>query len=105
MVSKKTNTYDGSNIDVYEGTEAIRKRPTMYGGNLQGMALHLAKEVLDNSVDEFLNKYGTTIEIDYNEKENILTIADDGRGLPVDIHPKLNEPTMEVLVTSIHSGK
>ena len=101
---KKNNTYDGSNINVYEGTAAIRKRPTMYGGSLQGMALHLVKEIVDNSVDEFLNNHGDMVEITYDQKINMITVRDNGRGMPIDIHPVQKIPTIELLVTKIHAG-
>ena len=110
-MSKVSNNYTGDNIKVLDNMTAIRTRPNMYIGstdkvpNVLSAVDILYKEAIDNSVDEFLNGYLTdSIFVEYNEKENKLLVADSGRGLPIDIHPKFKIPTMEVLLTMSHSG-
>ena len=99
------NNYDASNIEVLEGLEPVRHRPGMYIGGTDSNALHhLAIEIIDNAMDEVVAKHATKINVELLEN-NILTISDNGRGIPVDIHPKFkNKSALEVIMTTLHSG-
>jgi len=96
--------YDATNIQILEGTEAVRMRPAMYIGDTHVRGLHhLVYEVVDNSVDEAMGGYCTHIEVDINENESI-TVTDNGRGIPVDIHKTEKKPAVEVVLTTLHAG-
>jgi topoisomerase-4 subunit B len=99
------NDYDASSIEVLEGLEPVRRRPGMYIGGTDERALHhLAAEVLDNSMDEAVAGFATRIEVTL-EPGNRLTIADNGRGMPIDEHPKYpGKSALEVILTMLHSG-
>jgi DNA gyrase subunit B len=98
------SNYDASNIQILEGLEAVRKRPGMYIGSTGSRGLHhLVWEIIDNSIDEALGGYATNIKLEIL-KDDIIKVTDDGRGIPVDLHPKTNRPAVETILTSLHSG-
>jgi len=99
------STYTAKDITVLQGLEPVRKRPGMYigGVNVQGLH-HLVWEILDNSVDEAMNGYATSIQVTLHEDHSSITLSDDGRGIPVDKHPKVKKSALEVILTTLHSG-
>ncbi len=98
------SNYDASNIQILEGLEAVRKRPGMYIGSTGSRGLHhLVWEIVDNSIDEALGGYATDVKLELL-KDEIVRVTDDGRGIPVDLHPKTNRPAVETILTSLHSG-
>ena len=104
MAKKNLSDYKAENIQVLEGLEAVRKRPAMYIGDVGSRGLHhLINEVVDNSIDEAMAGYCDELEVILNEDGSV-TIIDNGRGIPVDEHPKIKLPAVEVVLTKLHAG-
>ena len=103
--SKSINKYSSENIEILEGLEPVRKRPGMYIGGIDTKAMHhLVVEILDNSIDEVINNFATQIEVALLSNDTV-QIADNGRGIPVDPHPKFkNKSALEIILTTLHSG-
>src|SRR3954453_2751716 len=97
--------YTAADITVLEGLEPVRKRPSMYIGSVDAKGLHhLVWEIVDNAVDEYLNGYADSIHVTLHKSGDTVTVHDNGRGIPVDMHPKHKRPALELLRTPLHSG-
>src|SRR5947209_14729804 len=100
-----TATYTAKDITVLEGLEPVRKRPSMYIGGVDSKGLHhLVWEIVDNAVDEYLNGYADSITVILHKAGDAVTVIDNGRGIPVDPHPKYKKPALELILTTLHSG-
>src|SRR5512139_803251 len=103
--AQKQESYSGADIDVLEGLDPVRKRPAMYIGGTDSRGYHhLLWEILDNSIDEAMNGHARRIEVVIDADHKGATVKDDGRGIPVDIVPKLKKPALEVVLTMLHAG-
>ncbi|MGE3809633.1 MAG: ATP-binding protein, partial [Gemmataceae bacterium] len=97
--------YTAKDITVLEGLEPVRRRPSMYIGGVDAKGLHhLLWEIVDNAVDEYLNGYADSVAVTLHKPGDAVTVADNGRGIPVDIHPKFKKPALELILTTLHSG-
>ncbi len=100
-----TTQYTAENIEVLEGLEPVRKRPSMYIGGVDVRGYHhLLWEIVDNSVDEAINGHAKKIEVSIDKDRKGATVVDDGRGIPVDIHPKFKKPALELILCTLHAG-
>ncbi|HWY86575.1 MAG TPA: DNA topoisomerase IV subunit B [Gemmataceae bacterium] len=98
-------TYTAKDISVLEGLEPVRKRPSMYIGDPDKKGLHhLVWEIVDNAVDEYLNSFADAITVTLHKSGDAVTVVDNGRGIPVDPHPKYKKPALELILTTLHSG-
>ena len=106
MARATSTAYKASDIEVLEGLDPVRKRPGMYIGGTEGPAglHHLLKEIVDNSIDEAMNGYADEIEVTLHEDQESITVADNGRGIPVDNHPKFKKSALEIILTTLHAG-
>ena len=99
-----SESYGAKDLEVLEGLEAVRQRPGMYIGTTGSKGMHhILWEIVDNSIDEVANGYGDTIEIELHE-DNVVSVKDNGRGIPVDIHPKYKVPGVYLVFTKLHAG-
>ena len=97
--------YTADSIKVLGGMEAVRKRPAMYIGGTDAHGYHhLLWEILDNSIDEAINGHAKSIEVVLDEDLKGVSVQDDGRGMPVDMHPKFKKPALEIILGTLHAG-
>ncbi|HQX51836.1 MAG TPA: DNA topoisomerase IV subunit B [Planctomycetaceae bacterium] len=105
LPAKSSSSYTGEDIEVLEGLEPVRRRPSMYIGGVDSRGLHhLLWEIVDNSVDEFLAGECDRITVTLHKDGSSCTVHDNGRGIPVDKHPKMKKSTLEVILTTLHAG-
>lgn len=101
----RSGTQTAADIVVLEGLEAVRKRPSMYIGSVDESGLHhLVWEIVDNAIDEYINNYADVITVTLHKSGDAITVTDNGRGIPVDMHPKHKRPGLELILTTLHSG-
>jgi DNA gyrase subunit B len=105
MTAATSSKYTAAELTALEGLEPVRKRPSMYIGGVDGKGLHhLVWEIVDNAVDEYLNGFADSIHVTLHKSGDAVTVQDNGRGIPVDVHPKLKKPGLEVVLTVLHAG-
>lgn len=103
--AEDTSTYDSSQIQVLQGLDPVRKRPGMYIGSTGQRGLHhLIYEILDNSIDEIQGGFATCVYVDMDLGTNVVTIRDNGRGIPTDVHPTTGKSALETVLTVLHAG-
>src|SRR5262245_12726418 len=103
--ANKSNSYTGSDIKVLKDLEPVRERPAMYIGDVGKDGLHhLVWEIVDNAVDEYLNGHADTITVTLHKGGDAVTVTDNGRGIPVDLHPVEKRPTLELILMTLHAG-
>src|SRR5689334_9648367 len=104
-MSAATASYTAKDISVLEGLEPVRRRPSMYIGGVDVKGLHhLVWEIIDNSVDEYLAGVADSITVTLHKKGDAVTVQDNGRGIPVDNHPKFKRSALELILCTLHSG-
>jgi DNA gyrase/topoisomerase IV subunit B len=104
-LSTAKREYTAADLQALEGLEAVRKRPSMYIGGVDAKGLHhLVWEIVDNSVDEYLNGFADHVTVTLHKSGDAVTVTDNGRGIPVDVHPKYRKPGLELILTTLHSG-
>ena len=100
-----STNYTAKDITVLEGLEPVRKRPGMYIGGVGSAGLHhLVWEILDNAIDEAMNGHAANIRVTLHKDGTSITVEDDGRGIPIDVHPKTKKTALEVIFTVLHAG-
>src|SRR6202022_477999 len=100
-----TVSYTAKDITILEGLEPVRKRPSMYIGGVDNKGLHhLVWEIVDNAGAEYLNGHADTIAVTLHKGGDSVSVSDNGRGIPVDLHPKHKRPALELILTTLHSG-
>src|SRR5436190_18026751 len=105
MSTATSPRYTAADITVLEGLEPVRKRPSMYIGGVDAKGLHhLVWEIVDNAVDEYLNGYADTTHVTLHKNGDAVTVSDNGRGIPVDLHPKYKRPALELILCTLHAG-
>src|ERR671931_2285337 len=105
MSTLTASRYTAADITVLEGLEPVRKRPSMYIGSTDAKGLHhLVWEIVDNAVDEYLNGHADAITVVLHKSGDAVTITDNGRGIPVDVHPKHKKSGLELVLTVLHAG-
>src|ERR1043166_4454852 len=98
-----SNYNSAESIQVLEGLEPVRKRPAMYIGGVDKKGLHhLVWEIVDNALDEYINGYAVHVIVTLHKNGNTISVQDNGRGIPVDIHPKHKKPALELILTTLH---
>src|SRR5271163_1599315 len=105
MSTAASTRYTAADITVLEGLEPVRKRPSMYIGGVDSKGLHhLIWEIVDNAVDEYLNGFADAISVTLHKNGDAVTVTDNGRGIPVDMHPKYKRPALELILCTLHAG-
>src|SRR6516165_20740 len=105
MATLAAAKYTAADITVLEGLEPVRRRPSMYIGGVDQRGLHhLVWEIVDNAVDEYLNGFADHVSVTLHKGGDAVAVTDNGRGIPVDVHPKHKRPALELILTTLHSG-